>query len=787
MRSLLLLKRHIYIFASQFFCNPKRFYSPRIRLTHATTVADALSLAVNLRSSILGSQIHGRIIKVGLSNDVFSQNNLIKTYINCKLSSDAHKVFDEMPDRNLVSWTLIISGANKNGEYGEAMESYIAMMRTGYFQSNEFALGSIMKACISIGAFDFGLCIHCFSVKIGMDRNVFVGSSLLYMYSKYGGIETAERLFEGLNSCDLGCWNAMVGAYVQCGHGLEAINTVSSVHSYGVLMDEFTFIHALNACSLTRDPDFGSQIHGLIVRNGSELMVTLMNSLIDMYFKTGANDHGWKLFQTMECKDIASWNTILSVSSLDTSVKQVVTLFSDFLVSGLRPNRITFSILFRICGDVLESELGQQLYALAFRLGLHEDPHVTNCLISMFCRCNAKETARLVFDCIPSRNLQNWNEMIHGYNLSYDLEALKLFTKLWGSAIKPDECTFSCAVEACYKTENAQVGRQVHGIVLKSGFASNGYVCSSLIHGYARFGFLTDSYAFFNQKMDIVCWGALISALVDQGYTSAAITLFNHLKEDGQNPDNFILGSVLNACASIASLNLTKYMHGQVFKLGLDTDEYVSSAVVDAYGKSGDIKGATTVFHESHKYADVALYNTMIMAYANHGQVTEAMEVYKMMKSTNLQPSQSTFVSVLSACSHAGLVDLGRKFFKSITLDYKMDPSPDNYGCLVDLLSRNGYLQEAKGVIEGMPFPPWPAIWRSFLNGCRIHGDKKLGKEGAEKLFHMFPESKTAAAGYVVLSKIYCEDGNWEDGLKVRKVMVDKGIRKDFGCSWINV
>ncbi|MFS8030955.1 putative tetratricopeptide-like helical domain superfamily [Helianthus anomalus] len=199
-----------------------------------------------------------------------------------------------------------------------------------------------------------------------MERNIFVGSSILHMYSKYEDIKAAKRLFESLNELNLGCWNAMVGGYVQCRYGLEAVNTVCFMHPKGVLMDEFTLIHA---------------IHGLIVRKG--------------------------------------------------------------------------------------------------------------------------------------------------YNLSSDLAALKLFTKFWGSSstIEPDECTFSCVVEACFKTENVQAGRQIHGIIIKSGFASNDYVCRSLVH---------------------VCWGALISAFMDQGHTMAAIRFFSRLKEDEQHPDNVILSSTLN-------------------------------------------------------------------------------------------------------------------------------------------------------------------------------------------------------------------------------------------------
>ncbi|GKA14215.1 pentatricopeptide repeat-containing protein [Tanacetum coccineum] len=161
----------------------------------------------------------------------------------------ARKVFDEMPERNLVSWSLIISGAIKNSEYEVGMELFVDLMRNGCFAVNEFALGSVMKACVGMGAVEFGL------------------------------------WFELCRSWLLECY------------GLEAIETVSSMHTKGVVMDEFTFIHALNACSITHNLDFGSQIHGLIVHNGFESTITLMNSMIDMYAKSGAEYHAWKLFQ----------------------------------------------------------------------------------------------------------------------------------------------------------------------------------------------------------------------------------------------------------------------------------------------------------------------------------------------------------------------------------------------------------------------------------------------------------------------------------------------------------
>ena len=178
--------------------------------------------------------------------------------------------------------------------------------------------------------------------------------------------------------------------------------------------------------------------------------------------------------------------------------------------------------------------------------------------------------------------------------------------------------------------------------------------------------------------------------------------------------------------------------------MGYEKLVFVASALIDAYAKCGDIVNARRFFDQTSRFRDVILFNTMVLAYAHHGLVGEAVETFEKMKLAALQPSQASFVSVISACSHLGPVEQGRVFFKSMKLDYGMDPSPGNYGCLVDLFTQNGFLEDAKHVIETMPFPPLPAIWRSLLNGCRIHGNKELGEWAAEKLLQLVPENDEA-------------------------------------------
>lgn len=747
-------------------------------------IANALSLSESFKSCFLGTQIHCHIIKLGFTGDIFLQNNLIKMYTKCGFIGYGIKVFDEMPETNLVSWTLIISAAVQSGEFKLGLNVYLEMTRNGLIP-NEFAIGSVMKVCACMRVSELGLSILGFAIKIRVETDPFVGCSILNFYRKLGDIEGAERMFDCINSVDISCWNAMMGAYAQCGFGFEALKVLSSMRSEGLHMDKYTFVNALQGCSVVDDLNTGKQIHGLITLSEVECSISVMNALIDMYIKNGEMDSALKIFKRIVKKDIVSWNSLFGGFSEYDNPREFAKLFHEFMLSGIRPSHVTFSVLFRQCGEVHDVNFGLQLYCLALHFGFLHETNVTSSLIYMFCRCGVAEMARLVFDNVLCKNITIWNELIAGYNFnSCDMEVLQTFCNLWQSGFEANEFTFFCTLEACCRSENQQMGRQIHGVVVKSGFSHSGYVCSSLIKSYVKFGLLHHSFEFFNgfERLDRASWGTMISTLVNQGYNYDALRLFHLLIESGEQPDQYILGSILNSCADTGIYHQTRSIHPFIIKLGFDADVFVASAVIDAYAKCGDIKGAKMAFDQSFKSTDVIVYNSLITAYAHHGLVTEAMEIFDKMNLANLKPSQATFVSVLSACSHKGLVKQGCLLFKSMTLQYGVEPSPDNYGCLVDMLSRNGYLEDAKHVIEVMPFAAWPAIYRSLLSGCRIHGNREIGEWAAKNLLQLLPENDSA---YVMLSKVYSEGGNWEGAAKVRSGMTENQILKGPGYSWI--
>lgn len=747
-------------------------------------IATSLSLSEDLESYSLGTQIHSHVIKLGFSGDMFSENNLIKMYFKGGFLCSGCKVFEEMAEKNLVSWTIMISGAIQNSDFKLGLEIYLEMLRNG-LRPNEFALGSVMKACASLGVHSLGLSIHCFALKIGMEQNPFVSTSIINMYAESGDIESAKLVFDCTKNLDAGCWNAMIGGYIKCKCVFKALQLLSLMPYAGMKMDQFTFVNALKGCLTIGALQCVKQLHGFIIQSAVECITSIMNALMDVYFKNGDSGSAMRVFNRIQEKDIISWNTVFSGFSQDGNARELVTLYRNLIMTGGKPNNVTFSVLLRKSGELQNLNLGLQFYCLALHFGLIGEANIINSVISMFSRCGKMDMACIVFDSVPFRNINTWNEFISGYNVNgFYEEGIKNFNNLRELGAEADECTFSITLEACCRTGNQEMGRQLHCNIIKSGFHSHDYVCSSLIKCYSTVGLLDDCYEIFSEpeKLDLVSWGTMISSLVHHGLNYEANKFLQLLMKAGEGPDDFILASILNSCASIVAYRLAKSIHTLVIKLGYCAYPFVASALIDAYAKCSDIEGARVAFDQSIKLHDVVIYNTMIMAYAHQGFVVEAMDIFEEMKSANLQPSQATFVSVISACSHNGRVNLGCSLFESMGLDFGLKPSPEIYGCLVDMFSRNGYLEDAKRVIEVMPFPPWPAILRSLLSGCRIYGNRGLGEWAAGKLLLLFPENDAA---YVLLGKVYSEGGSWEDAANLRRKMIERGVAKGLGYSWI--
>ncbi|XP_066357482.1 pentatricopeptide repeat-containing protein At4g13650-like [Miscanthus floridulus] len=756
-------------------------------------IADALSAAAVSPSMSAGSRLHASAIKLGVSADTFTANHLLIYYAKRGHLASALDVFDEAPRRNLVTWTAMVSAATRGGAPDLGLGLFSSMVRSG-FCPNEFALASALGACcqsVVVADVKLGCSLHSLAVKAGLDGNPYVGSSLMLVYAKHGRVAAAEQVFAGIApaSRDVACWNAMLEGYVANGHGYDVMRAAVLMHRSGIASDMFTYISAVKASSITCDLNFGRQVHGLVIHSMFQFNTSVMNTLMDMYFKAGQKETAIDIFGKIRCKDIVSWNTMISGLAHDDDERAAADCFVNMSRYGCRPNQVTFSVMLRLSGAKESASLGLQIFGLAYRHGYSDNVLVANAVINMLSQCGLLSCAYGFFCNLGVRNVVTWNEMIAGCGLhGCSEDAMRLFRSMVCFGATPDEFTYPAVLSAFQQDHDARNHEQIHASVLKQGLASCQFVSSSLIKAKVALGSVLDPLKIIEDtgKMDLVSWGVTISAFVKHDLDKEALFVFNLFRVDcPEKSDEFILGTILNACANAALIRQCRCIHSLVVRTGHSKHFCVSSALVDAYAKCGDITAAKSAFTEvSSVTKDAILYNTMLTAYANHGLIHEILNLYQDMTHLQLAPTPATFVAVISACSHLGLVEQGKLLFSSMLSAHGMNPTRANYTCLIDLLARKGLLKEAKGVIEAMPLQPWPAVWRSLMNGCRIHGNKELSLLAAEQILRMVPNSDGA---YVSLSHVYAEDGDWQSAEDARRKMAENQVQKAQGYSSVEI
>eukprot|EP01018_Ginkgo_biloba_P035775 Gb_37473 [translate_table: standard] len=409
-----------------------------------------------------------------------------------------------------------------------------------------------------------------------------------------------------------------------------------------------------------------------------------------------------------------------------------------------------------------------------------------NTVIAGYVKCGRIEDARQLFDKMPERDAVSWSSMIAGYTRHGNCEeAMKLFSQMRRRGIKPNEFTFGSVLCACANLPILEQGKQVHGLVIKSDFKSNVVVGSALVDMYAKCGSIDDARQQFDQmpERNSVSWNAMVAGYTQHLCGEEALNLFRQMQGVGVKLDKFSFATILNACASLPALERGKHVHSHVIKTGFESNVFVGSTLVDMYAKCGCIDDARQVFDKICE-RDLVLWTTMITGYAQNGCGKDVLEFFEQMLNLGMKPDHVTFTGVLSACSHAGLVDEGRQYFDSMVRDHCIKPTPDHYGCIIDLLGRAGCLDEAEVFIKNMPIEPDAIVWGALLSACRIHGNMELGERAAECLIKLDSQKP---ASYVLLSNIYCAAGRWGDAAKMIKMMQDRGVKRSSGCSWIEI
>lgn len=394
-----------------------------------------------------------------------------------------------------------------------------------------------------------------------------------------------------------------------------------------------------------------------------------------------------------------------------------------------------------------------------------------------------------MFDEMPHRNLATWNAYIS--NAVQDgrcLDAVSAFKQFLCVDGEPNGITFCVFLNACADMKSLELGRQLHGFIVRSRYREDVSVANGLIDFYGKCGDVISSEMVFSRigrgRRNVVSWCSMLAALVQNHEEERACMVFLQARKDVE-PTDFMISSVLSACAELGGLELGRSLHALAVKACVQENIFVGSALVDLYGKCGSIENAEQVFSEMPE-RNLVTWNAMIGGYTHLGDVDMALSMFEEMTlgSCGIAPSYVTLISVLSACSRAGAVEKGLQIFESMRGSYGIEPGAEHYACVVDLLGRSGLVDRAYEFIKRMPILPTISVWGALLGACRMHRKTKLGKIAAEKLFELDPDD---SGNHVVFSNMLASAGRWEEATIVRKEMRDVGIKKNVGYSWVAV
>ncbi|XP_057827674.2 pentatricopeptide repeat-containing protein At4g21065 [Cryptomeria japonica] len=715
--------------------------------------------------------------------DISEYNQLLNKHAKIGNLSYARELFDKMPERNVRSWNAIITGYSQHRQSKEVMKLLMQMRHAG-MQPDHVTYVAALRSCS--GVLEWGRQIHGYVVGSGLQWNVVVCNSLINMYAKCGKLESACKVFDKMPQRDLVSWNTIIGGYAQNGDNEEALEVFCEMYKAGEKPDYVSFTSVLRVCASLEVLEIGKQIQASIVKSGFGFDVFVGNALITVYSKCCSVEGARGIFDKMPQRDGVTWNAMIAGYVQEGWDREALQLFEQMQQSGSKPDYITFASIQTACANLEELEYGKQNHAHIIKTGSEIDVSVCNTLVSMYAKCRNMEGACKVFDNMPTRNVVSWTSMITVCAQDGQSEHVtQLFKQMRMSDIMPNQVTYVSLLSAYSSSELLQSGKQVHCLVLKTGYALNVNVANSLVTMYSKCGSIEGARHMFEKmpEREVVSWNAMIAGYAQDGKCEEALEVFCLMQRADMKPNSFTFGSILSACASLVNLEKGKWIHTFILKIGFESDVFVGSALVDMYAKCGSIDDAYDVFNKMSE-RNLVSWTVMIAGYAQHGYVEEVLKLFSQMQRVGMKPDHIIFLGVLSSCSRAGLVNEGRHYFNSMSQEYGVTPRLEHYACIVDLLGRAGLLEEAEDFIKKMPLEPNISVWQSLLGACRIHGNMELGKYAAECLLKLEPND---SATYILLSNIYAAANRWEDAARVRKMMRDRGVKKEAGRSWIDI
>ncbi|KAE8733814.1 Pentatricopeptide repeat-containing protein [Hibiscus syriacus] len=526
-----------------------------------------------------------------------------------------------------------------------------------------------------------------------------------------------------------------------------------------------------------------------------------------------------KVFDQIPKPNLYTWNTLIRIyASSPEPLKGILIFLRMVHESPYYPNKFTFPFVIKAAAEIFSLCVGRELHGMVIKASLGADVYVSNSLIHLYMSCGDLDSAYRVFMMVGEKEVVSWNSMITGLAQRGCAEkALQMFQKMEEQNVKPNDVTMVGVLSACTKKLDLEFGRWVHSYIQRNGISVKLTLNNAILDMYTKCGNLEDAKTLFDMmkdkdivtwttvlagyaklgayeearqildtmpRQDIAAWNALISGYEQNGKSKEALSIYHELQQSKiAKPDEITLVSTLSACAQLGALEVGDCIYVYIKELGIKLNCHLTTSLIDMYSKCGDIKKALEIFY-SAETRDVFVWSAMIAGLAMHGQGKAAIDLFSSMQETMIRPNSVTFTNVLCACSHAGLVKEGKTIFDMMEPVYGIAPELQHYSCMVDILGRAGLLEEAVEFIEKMPKPPSESVWGALLGASQIHGNVELAEWACSRLLELDPQNNGA---YVLLSNVYAKNGKWDGVSRLRKHMRVTGLKKEQGCSRIEV
>lgn len=770
-----------------------------------------------------GKVIFEYATKRGYRADLFLSNTLVDVYSDCGSLVDAWYVFDTSDVQSIVSWNAMIRAHVLHGHCNTALELYTHVQEEGVTPSNRtfvFALEACsmladMKPvtldygeAVDLNRLQAGKAIHAAIIQAALLDDLHVANSLIHMYAKCGSMSDSRYVFDKLLDKNVVTWTHILTGYAEQDHGEKVIRLYAHMQESSVEPDLRTFVCVLKACcsiAAREQPtamfeemvkaeslNIGKRIQEHLFKMGLKLDVHVGTALVNMYAKCGSMNDALQIFEALPQLNVVSWTAMIAGYAEQGRADSALGLYARMREQGVHPDSYTFVSALKACVALMIAEQpvalngeNVKLHSMQTCKEVHSevvrtensDVIVSNSLIETYATCGSALTAQRVFDSMAHKDLVSWNTMLACYaQQERGEEALQLFAHMLEEAISPDNRTFVSVLLACsklafreqitvangtsLKLECLQRVKAIHEQIDKRGYASNAYVCNTLVRTYAACGSMVDAQGVLDKlpERDVVTWTIMIVAYSEQGQNERAMQQYAQMRKEGVTPNRATFFGILRACSSAGSLTSCRQLHRDIVEAGLERDGRIATSLIQSYASCGSIEDAHNVF-DSLPAPDLFSWTSLIAGYARQGEGETCLRLLQEMQLAGIKPNQVTLLAVLAGCSHAGLVEKGIQCFEAMVSADNLTPIVEHYVGLVDLLGRAGHFDRIREILACMPMEPNLAVWMSLLGSAQKHRNLEMGRVAFGRAMEL---DKRMSAPHVLMSNVYSTQ-LWEE------------------------